>query len=360
MNNLPSDPDFPTKGEVERAGNTLRDTNEVRDLPPMTIETINDWRSSHRFPLYTVQMGIRRHSLRQDPDAVISQRLKRLVSIQAKLIRFENMKYHQVQDLGGCRVVFKQINNIQKTIDSYEGSQKRHKLHGCKNYIESPKPDGYRSVHLVYRYMSDKNAYYNGRLIEIQLRTALQHMWATALETVDVATGSDLKLGGGTLAWKRFFVLASNIFAYKECTPTIPGAPDTIEHTIEELRISEKQLNALTTLEALRSGVETMQPSDSGGLSDDYRKVAKGGYQLITLEIISPTVTNFSFTAYRLSDYETAQKRYAELEVKNDRNVQTVLVSTRSIMELSKAYPNYVMDTRRFISEIKKVLSSKL
>ena len=50
------------------------------------------------------------------------------------------------------------------------------------DYITTPKDSGYRGVHLIYRYYSDKNETFNGLKIEVQIRTALQHAWATAVD----------------------------------------------------------------------------------------------------------------------------------------------------------------------------------
>ena len=44
-----------------------------------------------------------------------------------------------------------------------------------------------------------------GLWIEIQLRTSLQHAWATVVETVDAFTNENLKFGAGSDDWKRFF-----------------------------------------------------------------------------------------------------------------------------------------------------------
>jgi ppGpp synthetase/RelA/SpoT-type nucleotidyltranferase len=59
----------------------------------------------------------------------------------------------------------------------------------CKDYIATPKSDGYRAVHLVVRY--------HGRLIEWQLRTRNQQEWASFVERVSAATTHDIKNGQG-------------------------------------------------------------------------------------------------------------------------------------------------------------------
>ena len=56
-------------------------------------------------------------------------------------------------------------------------------------------PSGYRGVHLIYRYNSDRKTEYNTLLIEMQLRSQLQHAWATAVETWPAPGFEDTELG---------------------------------------------------------------------------------------------------------------------------------------------------------------------
>ena len=67
------------------------------------------------------------------------------------------------------------------------------------DYIDNPKVDGYRGYHLIGAF-PDKDG--DRRLIEIQVRTSIQHDWATALEIVDLFTGQALKSNQGK-KWKK-------------------------------------------------------------------------------------------------------------------------------------------------------------
>ena len=57
------------------------------------------------------------------------------------------------------------------------------------DYISSPRASGYRAVHLVVTY--------DGRCVEIQLRTRLMHEWAVAVERFGGRMNEDLKSGRG-------------------------------------------------------------------------------------------------------------------------------------------------------------------
>ncbi|WP_457767666.1 RelA/SpoT domain-containing protein [Cyanobium sp. ULC082] len=69
----------------------------------------------------------------------------------------------------------------------------KHKLLRVDNYQAEPKPSGYRGIHLIYRYRSNKSETYNGLLLEVQIRSPLQHAWATAVETVGTFLKQSLK-----------------------------------------------------------------------------------------------------------------------------------------------------------------------
>jgi hypothetical protein len=59
---------------------------------------------------------------------------------------------------------------------------------------------------MVYKFRgSGEEAVYNGRRVEVQVRTQLQHSWATAVEAVGLFRREDLKAGRGDLDWLRLF-----------------------------------------------------------------------------------------------------------------------------------------------------------
>ncbi len=178
-----------SRNQVDNAGFTLAGHSSGR-LPATTAyPIINNWRSAHNYPLNTFQVTLRRNCSKVDSDYTVAQRIKRLTSIRAKLQRHDSMQLSQMQDIGGCRAILTSVDNVNALVKLYERSRFKHKLRNKKDYIINPKGDGYRGVHLIYEYVgSPLTSCYDKLKIEIQIRTDLQHIWATSVETVGLFT----------------------------------------------------------------------------------------------------------------------------------------------------------------------------
>ena len=176
-----------------------------------------------------------------------------------------------------------------------------------------------------------------------EIRTRLQHAWATAVETVDAFTGQALKSSIGQDHWKRFFVLMSSVIARQERKPIVPGAPTDPKALSEELRAIEKQLNAAVTLESfsVSANAITQRPAAD---------------QMVYLLKLDTAARNVLVTEYlkespkAAEDYLAAEKGLAESQ-------NAVLVSVDKLSHLSKAFPNYYADTKVFVQTLREALA---
>ncbi len=178
-----------TKPEINRAARTYLNLL-VSGPPPMDWENrewalydfglnaINNWRAVHAYPLNILQNNLRRAARNFDDAPVIAQRTKRLFSIINKLIHLPKMKLTQMQDIGGCRAIVHSVKQVRELDRFYaKKSRMKHEFSSRDDYILNPPPSGYRGIHLVYRFFSDKasGAKYNGLKIKMQLRSQYQH-----------------------------------------------------------------------------------------------------------------------------------------------------------------------------------------
>lgn len=324
-----------SKSQIVKAGKNI--STSCPDVESFKI--LNNWRSSHAYPLQVITSNLRRNNR----NAIVVQRLKRLDSIAGKLKKFPDMSLYRMQDLGGCRVILPDINSVYKSIEQYKSSRIRHILKRENDYIMNPKVSGYRSYHLVYQFHSDKKSEYNNHmLIEIQFRTDLQHIWATAVETMGIYTKTALKSSIGDADTLRFFSLVSSIFAYREGTPLVPSCPENIGDTIGEIRSIDSKLNIVSRISALSTAMNYVSDKADGN-----------GYYILLLNFFKKTLRVKYFAK---SQVEAATKAYDKIESINDPNMDCVLVSANSFNSLKSAYPNYFVDISKFVKEMRNIL----
>ena len=322
-------------------------TDDWRDWSAV-LPILNNWRSCHSYPLTILRINLGRAARRFDNSAFVAQRTKRLVSIALKLDREPRMKLTQMQDIGGCRAVVKSSQAVRRLHDFYRNeSEMKHEFAKCDDYIAEPRSTGYRGIHLVYRFFSDKRAGepYNGLKIEMQLRSQYQHAWATAVETVGTFLGQALKSAAGPDEWLRFFALMSSVIALRERTPLVPNTPSKRTELIGELDHHAYILNVESRLIAFGNALQSYQQATE-----------LAHYYLLKLD----TSTNqLVITGFKREELDVAQAAYSEAEelAKGKPGRDAVLVSVDSLANLERAYPNYFADTRVFVELLRQALS---
>jgi hypothetical protein len=332
-----------SRGEIERAGRALVSVGTTPEVLFGALAVVNNWRSSHSFPLNTMQVGLRAKARQVDADALVAQRIKRLSSIEAKLLRFDRMNLARMQDLGGCRAIVSNVAKVSELVGLYEASRIKHKLVGKDDYIANPQASGYRGVHLIYKYFSDRSATYNGLQIELQLRSPLQHAWATAVETVGTFLRQALKASQGHADWLRFFSLMGSALALRERTPLVPGTPQQRGELEEELRESAASLDVERRLQAYGSALRTLEDAS----------VANADFFLLAL---NPGEGTVNIRGYAKSELQQATGDYMATERALDSvpGAEAVLVSVESLAALRRAYPNYFLDTTAFLKALQR------
>src|SRR5665213_2363657 len=127
---------------VNTAGRALSARTFPMDADEV-LQIVNNWRSSHAFPLNSIQNGLRQRARRIEGLCDVAQRIKRLESVHSKLCReqTENMRLSQMQDIGGCRVVFEHLPSVDALVAMYKTKPGENRLRSEKNYIDHPKPD---------------------------------------------------------------------------------------------------------------------------------------------------------------------------------------------------------------------------
>jgi putative GTP pyrophosphokinase len=306
---------------------------------------LGNWRSSHSYPINTFQASLRKKLRSIEKNALVAQRLKRTPSIIGKLQRFPKMQLARMQDIGGLRAVVKNVTNVYELRNKLVKSRFDHELVNEKDYIQNPKNSGYRGIHLIYKYKSRKAPSYDGLLIEIQLRTKLQHAWATAVETMGTFLQQSLKTSQGAAEWLDFFSLAGSAFAHLENKPSAPCHFDINKADLFGLVTDlAKALKVSDNLRAYRISANAIE----------NEQVKKAYYYLLTLK---PKARVVNIKGYQKNQLQEATERYLQLEreVDGEEISQVVLVAADSLKQLYRAYPNYFLDTEQFTSVLDRI-----
>jgi ppGpp synthetase/RelA/SpoT-type nucleotidyltranferase len=331
-----------SKNQITKAGKTiLTSKNELERNN--ALETINIWRTDHLYPLNTMKNSLNRVVVKHKIEPyLVSQRLKRLVSIEYKLDLNEKMGLGGMQDIGGYRAVLKDTKDLIN-LKNILVKNRYHKIDRITDYVAEPKNSGYRSIHFVYTFNS-KNEIYNGLKVELQIRTKLQHYWATAVETAGIITKTSLKSSQGLDEWLEFFKIVSSLFAIKEKMPVLEEHKKIeVEKLMLECERLAKSMNVIPILSALRVSVKHLEKNNSD-------------YYLLTIDAIKKVV---NIRNYKKKDFEKASEDYLQIEKDIKPNeCAVVLVSSSSLKSIKKAYPSYFLDTSEFITALSKILEN--
>ncbi|WP_301430869.1 hypothetical protein [Acinetobacter baumannii] len=354
-----------SKKDVIRAGEALNNEQLLDDaqLLEKTMNVLTYWRDSHVIPLNMAENLLNRFIYRIDKKAFIAKRLKRFESIKRKLKRFDGMQLKNMQDIGGIRVVvenLKQVNSIYKVLANEHCFYNDGKFIKMDNYILQPKNDGYRSLHMVGKFNNKSN---EKRKIEFQIRTKLQHSWATTLEIVDIFTGQDLKSNDGLYDYKKFFKDVSDQFQIienlkgfldndkgqltKEYLTKVIQSQHLINQCNDIKNFMDRPVGSITIENHLKTYCVTL---------NDLNKVLaaktnKDGFMLIRLNVQTRKIEHEFFTN---SEQTLASQRYSQYEQLLSKNEKWIvaLLSTNAIGGLKEAYPNYFADSEIFLSYI--------
>lgn len=165
-----------TTGQIDRLGESLKS----RKFSPELLVELDKYRSSF-IPAYETVVSRLRGPLGY---SVTGRPAKSTTALVDKLER-QHARLSQVQDISGCRVVVEDIFVQEIALESlvvFLGTPRV--VDRRNNPVNS-----YRAIHLIARM--------DGRAVEVQLRTELQHLWAEISEKMSDLTSPELKYGVG-------------------------------------------------------------------------------------------------------------------------------------------------------------------
>ena len=329
-----------SRNQLNKAGQTVVSDDDVFKVAE-AVTLIDDWRALHQPVLddMTAQVG-QVLSANGIPVAFSSKRLKRMPSIVDKLKHNPQMGLGGVQDIGGARFAFEDIPTLMTAFQLLQNTTlERFSLKATYDYVRQPKESGYRSIHFVYKYHSEEEEK-DGMLVELQIRTRLQHDWATAVETAELISHSPLKASVGDEHWQDYFKLVSAIFARQERQATAAQFASLSEADFcREYDAIENKHRFTEQLSYLVGAVK---------IASDYS--FSKGFVVVHIDYENHVSRLRHFKA---EEIEAANELYSKVESSINRNVgAVVLVAVSDMNELREAYPSYFLNANEFITEL--------
>lgn len=329
--------DYPVRefsmGAIDRAGRVLAteipSESVCDEAVRLAFKTAHNWRMAHAYPMIAERMRLGHIAT---GGYVTAGRVKRMTSIRKKLKR-GSASLRGMQDLAGCRAVMPSVSECYRVYEAYRGDASQSRFHRAKDYMAEPKDDGYRGIHVVLKFGgAGRSEPYLGQHIELQIRTRLQHVWATAIEAIGAVRGEDLKAGQGDADWLHLMALMGDYLAVSDGLP-LREAHQSVNDLCHKVRDLEWKIGALTTLRAVSEVIDHAARAPSQSHVFRLTLNAATGRLDVAIE------RGFTMVGENFMQQETERQ-------------QSVVVNVDRVRDLRRAFPNYYLDLGAFIRHL--------
>lgn len=184
--------------------------------------------------------------------------------------------------------------------------------------------------------------------LEVQLRTRLQHSWATAVEAIGLLKNQELKAGEGDPDWLRLFALVSAEFACTENCPEPPDVPGRSERIKEIRRLNEK-LGAFEVLNSLRYAARALDQITTREQASYY--LVEYNHENKSVDVRSRFKPKEMLLAYGAKELDAISTINAP---------DTVLIEAEKVEDLKAAYPNYFGDVKIFTENLRVITRGEM
>jgi ppGpp synthetase/RelA/SpoT-type nucleotidyltranferase len=312
-----------TNGEINRLGDKIRAEYISDSLCEKTLNDLQTYRTSHKDSLAKVFNALCNINRKMGKQNIVTYRIKRFESIIGKLYRFPKMDFSRMWDIGGCRCI---VNNNEEVYRLKELIEKSDilEIRAQNDHIETPKPDGYKSLHLYIYLKTDPN-----KVIELQIRNKEDHNWATLVEITDLLFDAKLKEYGKNKELLRFHFLLSKRF------DLTTEEKKEIAKTIKKYKYFEKLSNVFS-----RNYIQ---------IRKQWLNIeSKNNHNYFLIETKKDQVPKI--TSYK--KFDEAEENYFNI-YKNNENANVVLTHLQkpNYEHISIAYSNYILTFHSFLDD---------
>ena len=223
-----------SKTQIDRLGDRLRKGRPSE----ADLRLLDEYRLSFG-DAYDAIIRTIREKLQLEPTG----RTAKTPSSIAEKLRRESIRLSQIQDIAGCRIIVPDVftqDHITATLrDTFPETR-------VMDRRKNPS-HGYRAVHVI--------VVTQGVSVEIQVRTALQDLWAELSERLSDVVDSSIKYGGGDPEDRQWLLLISDSITGWEDLETRLHPDDQAFHKIvasEKRNLVKIIQKKISTLESNR------------------------------------------------------------------------------------------------------------
>jgi len=221
-----------SKTQVDRLGERLKKS----DVTDSDLRLLDEYRHSFG-DIHDIVVRAIREKLNLKPTG---RPEKSTTSIIEKLRR-ESIRLSQIQDIAGCRIVVTAIDEQDRVVQSLQAL-----FPGAAIADRCILPShGYRAVHVI--------AKISGLLIEIQVRSTLQHLWAEFSERLSDGIDPSIKYGGGNDQMREVLLRYSKIVAeFEDSERSLAElSPQSLKRKMIQQGMTQQKQEILAALDQL-------------------------------------------------------------------------------------------------------------
>jgi GTP pyrophosphokinase len=230
-----------SKSQIDRLGAALK----KGDLAEAQLRELDEYRRSYH-PAYDIVVRRIEAELQLKPTGRPAKSTMALI----EKLRRESIRLAQVQDIAGCRITVEDVIEQDRIVGALAAMFEHASVIDRRVHPSY----GYRAVHVIVNC--------DGKLIEVQVRTRLQHQWAELSEKCSDVIDPNIKYGAGPQEVREMLRMCteviedlermeSNFFAELLKGTDIPPdkVPDSIKHaTAAAQRMINEQKKRLAAI----------------------------------------------------------------------------------------------------------------
>lgn len=335
-----------SKREVDKAGEAIAKGLLLDDRGNDPLEVLEYWRGVHMEPLHKM-MDIA-SGLMPEAQPLIAGRIKKFDTVVDKLKRPSTpSSLKSTFDIAGCRVLLPDLqaqreycSRLEALSDIVDGSKTR-----VRDYLKVPHPSGsgYRSKHIICKFTGLKCD--QDLFVEVQVRTNLQHAWATALELFDKAAGTRFKFGECDDPHWALFKRSAELIKQLE------------ENGSVDLRRIKDLCGGQDDAKSVHDAVDTLEAALCSSLViTDH--IEDHEYTIVDFFAGEQTVIATGVDAEDAMKVYQVHERSGLLAGDGPQDHDTVLVRGGTLEQLWRLYPNYFGDISEFTNLVPKYFSA--